>query len=188
MKSISAAREKTNLSQRRLAHLARLSFRTIQLLESGKHDPKLSSLEGVAKALGYPAGEISKEVERIFRTPPDSIHMISERMVKEGVGSWKIWLFNFVDAFRREKSFQYIEAPPVAGLPPKLQALSASVVETLCDELSMEIPSWCVGIASLPSPWFVAGVENLKAMALLESPVHFRKRNIFVLSNFLERK
>jgi hypothetical protein len=30
-------------------------------------------------------------------------------------------------------------------------------------------------------------VENLKASALVESPVHYRKRKIFVLANFLER-
>ncbi|NCO37375.1 MAG: hypothetical protein COZ06_23865 [Armatimonadetes bacterium CG_4_10_14_3_um_filter_66_18] len=39
----------------------------------------------------------------------------------------------------------------------------------------------------LPEPWFVSGIENLKATALVESPTHFRKRRIFVLGNFLER-
>jgi hypothetical protein len=33
----------------------------------------------------------------------------------------------------------------------------------------------------------VAGRESLKAMALVESPVWFRRRNIFVLGNFLDR-
>jgi hypothetical protein len=42
-------------------------------------------------------------------------------------------------------------------------------------------------VEALDSPWFVAGIENLKASALVESPVRFRKRNIFVLANFLER-
>jgi hypothetical protein len=39
----------------------------------------------------------------------------------------------------------------------------------------------------LPAPWFVAGVENLKASALVESPVQFRRNNVFVLGNFLAR-
>jgi hypothetical protein len=39
----------------------------------------------------------------------------------------------------------------------------------------------------LPDPWFVAGIENLKASALVESPVQFRRNNIFVLGNFLSR-
>lgn len=36
-------------------------------------------------------------------------------------------------------------------------------------------------------PWFVAGMENLKAIALAESPLRFRLRKIFVLENFLSR-
>lgn len=40
---------------------------------------------------------------------------------------------------------------------------------------------------TLPEPWFVAGVENLKATALVESPLPFRRNNIFVLGNFLSR-
>jgi hypothetical protein len=39
----------------------------------------------------------------------------------------------------------------------------------------------------LPRPWFVAGVENLKATALVESPLPFRRNNVFVLGNFLSR-
>ena len=39
----------------------------------------------------------------------------------------------------------------------------------------------------LDKPWFVSGFENLKSTALIESPLNFRKRNIFVLGNFLTR-
>jgi len=63
----------------------------------------------------------------------------------------------------------------------------ASIVEYLCKELSIPAPAWALDYPSLPNPWFVAGVENLKAIALVESPVVFRKRKIFVLSNFLTR-
>jgi hypothetical protein len=36
-------------------------------------------------------------------------------------------------------------------------------------------------------PWFVSGMESLKAIALVESPLPFRLRKIFVLENFLSR-
>ncbi len=64
---------------------------------------------------------------------------------------------------------------------------SKSTVETVCAEVSLPSPGWCCGVEALDSPWFVAGIENLKASALIESPVRFRKRNIFVLANFLDR-
>ena len=78
--------------------------------------------------------------------------------------------------------------PPVSEKPVTgSAALLASTVEMLCAERRMPVPWWCGGAGILPAPWFVSGVENLKALALVESPAHFRKRNIFVLANFLAR-
>jgi hypothetical protein len=51
----------------------------------------------------------------------------------------------------------------------------------------MDNPQWTWDIPSCKEPWFVSGVENLKAIALAESPVFFRRRKIFVLENFLQR-
>ena len=188
MISITNIRNSKKLSQRALAKLASVSFRSIQLIESGEHDPKISTLESVARALGYPPGTVERSLDAIFKQPPDSISMISERIAAEGERSWKIWLFNFVDAFRREKSFAYVDVPPRQTLSPRLQALIASVGETLCEELKIKTPSWCSAIAPLRDPWFLSGVENLKAISMAESPIHFRKRNIFVLGNFLSRR
>lgn len=188
MKTLDKMRRKLGVSQRQMAVLASLSFRTIQLLESGKHDPKISTIKGVAKALGYPPELVDKCLDVIFGLPVDSISIISEQILLEGEESWKIWLFNFVDAFRREKDCAYVESPPSRELPPKLNALISSTVETLCDELKIKIPSWCAAVLPLKIPWFVSGVESLKAISIVESPIHFRKRNIFVLENFLSRR
>lgn len=70
---------------------------------------------------------------------------------------------------------------------PRFDALLASTVECLCDELHLKTPEWIMDVPALKEPWFVAGVENLKAMAIVESPVYFRRRLIFVLENFLDR-
>lgn len=188
MKSLIENRNKIGVSQRAMASLSGLSFRTIQLLESGVHDPKISTLKNIAKALGYPPDIIGHHLDIIFNEPADSILIISERILEEGEDSWKIWLFNFVDAFRQHKEISYIRNPPTQGLPPKIVALLSSTVETLCDELSIAKPTWCGSVSMLATPWFVSGVENLKATAIAESPIHFRKRNIFVLENFLSRR
>jgi transcriptional regulator with XRE-family HTH domain len=188
MKSLINLRIKKGLSQRTMAHLASLSFGTIQLLESGRHDPKISTLKNMAQALGYPSEIVERCLNCIFEQPSDSVSMISERIIIEGEASWRIWLFNFVDAFRKEKDRAYIDSPPVRELSDKLNALIASTVETLCEELKIKAPTWCCTIPSLKKPWFVSGVENLKAISIAESPIHFRKRNIFVLENFLSRR
>jgi hypothetical protein len=69
----------------------------------------------------------------------------------------------------------------------KLGSLTENAVDTLAAEHGWDPPDWSRGVAPLPRPWFVSGIENLKASALVESPVCFRRRNLFVLSNFLSR-
>ena len=187
MKSVQDHRAAKGISQRRFAKLAGLSFRSVQFIESGKHDPKISTLQKIASTIGYPPRFVHRHLESLFQQPPDSVAVVSERIAEEGEKSWKIWLFNFADAFRNKKDWRYVEVPPYEKTSPRIKALLASTVENLCDELSLSVPGWCEGIPPLNAPWFVAGIENLKAMALIESPVHFRKRNIFVLGNFLER-
>jgi transcriptional regulator with XRE-family HTH domain len=188
MKSLIEKRNEMGVSQRTMASLAGLSFRTIQLIESGVHDPKISTLKNIAKAMGYPPDIIEDQLDIIFKQPTDSVLIISERILKEGEDSWKTWLFNFVDAFRQHKEMSYISNPPAQGLPPKINALLSSTVETLCEELSIATPAWCGSVPMLAAPWFVSGIENLKAASIAESPIHFRKRNIFVLENFLSRR
>lgn len=188
MKYMVEIRNKIGVSQRAMAVLAGLSFRTIQLLESGTHDPKISTLRNIAKATGYPPSIIEHCLDIIFKQPVDSILMISERILEDGENSWKIWLFNFVDAFRKHKDMSYIETPPIQGLSSRMNAILSSTVETLCEELAIEAPAWCKSISALSTPWFVSEMENLKAASIAESPIHFRKRNIFVLENFLSRR
>ena len=68
-----------------------------------------------------------------------------------------------------------------------IDSLLASTVEYLCDELGIETPDWVWDVPPCKEPWFVSGYENLKAIAIAESPVFFRRRKIFVLENFLSR-
>ena len=184
MTALRACRLRSGLSQRRLARRAGLAFRTVQLLEAGGHDARWSTLAKLARALGErePAALLS---------PPEGTSLTAaeaaERMRTGASDSWKLWLFEFVDAFRRSPLGESVARAPEPSLSPRLLALLASTVESLCREASVAAPWWCAGVAALPEPWFVSGVENLKASALAESPAAFRKRDIFVLENFLSR-
>ena len=64
---------------------------------------------------------------------------------------------------------------------------AGGVAETLAAECGAGPPDWTNGVGPLDRPWFVSSYENLKASALVESPVPFRSRNVFVLANFLDR-
>jgi hypothetical protein len=50
-----------------------------------------------------------------------------------------------------------------------------------------EAPEWILTVPAPRDPWFVSGMESLKAIAIVESPLPFRIRKIFVLENFLSR-
>jgi len=67
-------------------------------------------------------------------------------------------------------------------------AYLAAVAETLCREVSLTPPAWTeLPCCYLRRPWFAGGLQTLKAILLVESPVPFRRRNLFVSANALAR-
>ncbi len=109
-----------------------------------------------------------------------------EQMMTANPAHWQIPLMDFVDEFRRMKSPASLQEP-LGGQDERFDALLASTIEYLCAEQGVSIPAWVWQVPACRDPWFVSGVENLKATALVESPVYFRRRKIFVLENFLDR-
>ncbi len=109
-----------------------------------------------------------------------------KRAMEEQPTYWQIPLMDFVDEFRRTKNAEIIQKPFQAG-NEQFDALVASTIEYVCDEQGVEAPVWVWAVPACQQPWFVSGVENLKATALVESPVYFRRCKIFVLGNFLDR-
>ena len=187
MKAVKFARERHNLSQRRLADLASVSFRCVQIVESETGNPNIATLDKIATALGHRPGGCKYAVNHLLGLSQDSVFWISQGIYHDGESSWKRWLFEFVDAFRDEPGNELISVAPVPEISHRVLALIASTVESLCAQEQMTAPWWCAGIGTLSEPWFVSGSESLKASALVESSTYFRKRNIFVLGNFLER-
>ena len=99
---------------------------------------------------------------------------------------WKLHFYDFVDEFRQERAPEMI-AEPFESSDEKIDALLASTVEKLCAELKMPIPEWIKKIPACREPFFVSGIENLKAAAIVQSPLNFKIRNVFVSENFLVR-
>jgi hypothetical protein len=99
---------------------------------------------------------------------------------------WCIHLMNFVDDFRRHKDKSAVIEPFELG-DQRMDALLASTAEALCDEAGIEPPEWLEGVPDLKEPWFVGDLERLKAISIVQSPLRFRIRKIFVLENFLTR-
>jgi len=97
-----------------------------------------------------------------------------------------VHLMDFVDDFRHDRNPSAI-AEPFPNLNERWNALVASTVEHLCRELGVPLPEWVGRVSACREPWFVSSMENLKAISIVESPLSFRLRKIFVLDNFLTR-
>lgn len=116
--------------------------------------------------------------------------MITLRETREKIRQdsqwWCIHLMNFVDDFRYYRDPGAIKEPFELS-NDRMDALLASTAESLCDEIEIEAPLWLAEIPACREPYFVGDIQNLKAISIVESPVRFRMRKIFVLENFLSR-
>ena len=98
---------------------------------------------------------------------------------------WKTFLYSFVDDFRCFKSFEQISEYIPSG--DKYDKFIASTIEYLCDELGIDHPEWTYTIGRLDAPWFCSGLPSMVAWELVESPVQFRRRDIFVSKDVMSR-
>lgn len=171
-----------SLSEKRAAELAGMSRSTWRSLE--KESVEVRSLVRAAVVL---------KLEVAIMMIPDacdaerSAIASGYKVLRDGDASWKAHFMDFVDAFRRTLDPRLLLLAPPAALPERLFALLASITCSLAHEANIDAPRWASRRYALPAPWFPAETESLKASALLESPLAFRRNGIFVLANFLER-
>ncbi len=112
--------------------------------------------------------------------------MLISDYLKSNNNDWRLAIGELIDDVKKDTSIiENIECGDVDDI--KLKAMFASTVHYLSYKYQKKSKPWARKMYFLDQPWFPAGIENLKAMAILESPFEFRANNIFVLSNFLDR-
>ena len=99
-------------------------------------------------------------------------------------------LREFLDAFYLGTSDMRTRA--IAASPARVgvvhDAYLGAVAEHLARKFLLPIPQWVdEPHRFLTKPFFAGGLENLKAILLVESPLAFRWRQIFVSANALSR-
>ena len=103
-------------------------------------------------------------------------------------------LANFLDEFYAAPDAKALAAAPIL-LAPGLgysgsvqDAYLAATAEERARSHQFPVPAWTVGEArKLHRPWFASSLAALRAVLLLESPVAFRSRNLFISENALTR-
>jgi transcriptional regulator with XRE-family HTH domain len=182
---LTTLRQAQALSERDLASAAGVARETLRSCERDPRAVRAEVVDAVAQVL---AREV---VLVIVPERPASSEMstvaVSLAIARDGFDSWKIHLMDLVDEFRRAYDVRLLLLPPVAALDERLRALMASTSCVLCGEAGIDAPDWARRQYFLSRPWFVSGMESLKAMAIVESMPEFRRNNIFVHDNFLRR-
>lgn len=119
---------------------------------------------------------------------PDTLSKVAFLVVGQS-GDFDLLLSEFLDAFyqspdRRQSMID--EAPRAIG--GFEDAWLGAVAEHLARRWNLGIPDWVDQPGRfLARPFFAGGLESLKAILLAESPLAFRRRQIFVEAEPLRR-
>lgn len=123
---------------------------------------------------------------------PKTLKQVAE--LAAGGDSFDRCLANFLDEFYLSPDAKVLvdEPPllaPLLGESGQVQdAYLAATAEELCRTYQLPFPKWTDSEdRKLHRPWFASSLASLRAILILESPVGFRSRNLFVSENALSR-
>lgn len=122
----------------------------------------------------------------------NTIRTVSEKIAR-GLSS-KILIPNFIDDFTRlrdrEQKLALVSEPPIAIKSVYLEAYLAAMTEYLCHRDGLPVPGWTQEKRYfLKEAHYALGKKGspISFILLAESPVPFRRRNIFVSANAMTR-
>ena len=119
------------------------------------------------------------------------MYTLAEYVGSAYVNDWgTLWLAlgNFLDDFKREPKIERLETP-LRPFDLRTDAFLAGVAEHLARQYQLPLPQWA-GESKyyLEKPFFPCGsTGDYRIFLLIESPVAFKSRNIFVAENVLSR-
>ena len=132
----------------------------------------------------------SDKIKKAHCSRPHSLSEVVQMAAR--YGDIDAFLREFLDEFYIEQDMiarqaMLIDPPPLME-DERANAYLGAVAEHLALRNKIDIPEWTADDCRfLKSPYFPCGLESLKAILLVESPVAFRRRMIFVGSDPLYR-
>ena len=96
-------------------------------------------------------------------------------------------LNDFLVALTAEELVVAVAAPPREALDNYLMNYVAAMIEIAAHKKDSPVPFWVSEIAPLEKPHFGVSLKSLRLHLLTNSPVAFRRRNIFIDSTLGDR-
>lgn len=109
--------------------------------------------------------------------------------------AWRHGVLQLLDNYERARrrsglpsAARLFREPPPSSGDHRYAAAIAGLAEHLARRDGWTPPRWAFEPERYAEPWwFVAGLRSLRPTALVESPLAFRKRGVFITKNALER-
>lgn len=117
---------------------------------------------------------------RLFPEPAERLTALARRA--DAGGSHAAWA-EIIELLQRRTRVDFQVAVgdvEITGLSPFTANYLAALVEETADRVGEHPPSWTARVAPLATPWFGTELRRLREHLLLNAPVAFRRRNLFV--------
>jgi hypothetical protein len=160
-----------------VANQAALNKSTVSRYVNEQRDYSLENFERITIAV--------ETLERKSLVGLTTARAATERVVAGE--NWQIAYFDFVDSFLFAKNHLLVSQRPIDGLDLRSLSLICSIVMQLCEDHKVEAPEWAKLSLELDEPWFISKFKSLRAICLVQSPLFFKRNNIFVGDDFLKR-
>lgn len=119
---------------------------------------------------------------RVLPDPSRPFRKLIERLGSEGaeyryvIAEVNDWL----TGLRPDQFREAVADAPVGGLTPFFQNYLAAMVEQGARDKGVAPPGWTARVRPLDVPWFATELVSVRLHLLKESPVPFKRRNLFV--------
>lgn len=116
---------------------------------------------------------------------PGSLRELSQRYL-DGYGDFDILFRDFLHEFNYNPTEDRLNEEPLI-IDKIKNAFLAATAEQLAYQNDFNIPEWVYKEKYfLDEPFFAISSQGFKPLLIMESPVPFRKRNIFITKNALK--
>jgi hypothetical protein len=106
-------------------------------------------------------------------------------------GDFKLAISAIVNKARSSRSLSFVTDADAAATGDiehdRRAALLCSLIAALAEDLDIDVPHWALASRYLPDPYFPSGFDSIRPWLLAESPSHFRRNNIFVSKDILDK-
>ena len=176
---IRGRREELGLSTRHLASLAAVGYPTISRVENGHEEPRWSTLEKLATALG---------LELLFEEVGGFTKLADLSPLIDGEPDWTV-LRAFVDqiTLRPQLTAVATAARPLPSGSSLVDNLLAGIAERLAGLVEIRPPAWTREVEPLFELWVAPMTPGRREKAEANTPLEFRDRNIVLPEGALWR-